>query len=290
MIRPPRPAAALLLAPGVVALVVFVVLPILWILRISWYQNIEGGYMTPAWVIENYVRFLGSGWYLRNVLWFSIEIAVLTTAVAALCAYPLALYIARARGLAKNILLTMTLAPLLIGLVSLVYGWIVIFRGHGLLNMLTMALGVTDHPIQYMYNIRGVVILLVYLGVPYIVLTLLDSLERIDNSLIEAALNTGASEWRCFTRIVFPLTMPGLYAGTVVVFVLNFSAFAVPLMVGSTDTNMIGLIIYRQAMELNNLPFAAGVSVIMIVTSMLVLVLFAALIQRRFFRHAREAA
>ena len=122
-----------------------------------------------------------------------------------------------------------------------------------------------------MWDLKGVVILLVYIGMPYIVLSLLDSIERINPSFVEAARNVGASRWRAFWSVTFPLTMPGLYAGLVIVFTLNFSAFAVPLMVGATDTQMIGLVIYREALLNNDLPFASSLSVIMIAANATIL-------------------
>jgi putative spermidine/putrescine transport system permease protein len=227
--------------------------------------------MVSALTIDNYVRFLGSPWYLINTLWFSIRIAIIATAISVLLGYPVALYIAQTRGLQKSILMTMVLAPLLIGLVTLVYGWIVIFRGGGLLNSLMIAIGVYDEPVRYMWDLKGVIILLVYIGMPYIVLSLLDSIERINPSFVEAARNVGANRWRAFWSISFPLTLPGLYAGLVIVFTLNFSAFAVPLMVGANDTQMIGLVIYREALLNNDLPFASSLSVIMILANATIL-------------------
>ena len=161
--------------------------------------------------------------------------------------------------------------PLLIGLVTLVYGWIVIFRGGGLLNSLMIALHVYDQPVRYMWDLKGVIILLVYIGMPYVVLSLLDSIERINPSFVEAARNVGASRWRAFWSVTFPLSLPGLYAGLVIVFTLNFSAFAVPLMVGANDTQMIGLVIYREALLNNDLPFASSVSIIMIAANATIL-------------------
>ena len=115
----------LLLLPGVLLLLVFLFVPIGWIIRISFYENISGGYMRAAWVLENYGRFLGDLWYLRKVLWFSFKIAVLTTFLSVLLAYPLALSIAKSRGKVKQLLFTLTLSPLLIGMVCLIFGWIV---------------------------------------------------------------------------------------------------------------------------------------------------------------------
>jgi ABC-type spermidine/putrescine transport system permease subunit I len=260
-------AAPLLLAPAMVALLIFVVMPLLWVARTSFNQGVDGAYMVSALTVDNYVRFLGSSWYLVNTLWFSIRIAIVATAISVLLGYPVALYIAGTRGLQKSILMTMVLAPLLIGLVTLVYGWIVIFRGGGLLNSLMIAIGVYDEPVRYMWDLKGVIILLVYIGMPYIVLSLLDSIERINPSFVEAARNVGANRWRAFWSVTFPLTLPGLYAGLVIVFTLNFSAFAVPLMVGANDTQMIGLVIYREALLNNDLPFASSLSVIMILAN-----------------------
>ena len=112
------------------------------------------------------------------------------------------------------------------------------------------------------------------------VLSLLDSIERISPFLVEAARNVGASRWTAFWKIVFPMTMPGLYAGLVIVFSLNFSAFAVPLMVGDSNTQMIGLIVYREALLNNDLPFASALSVIMVAVNALILAGMAALFGR----------
>lgn len=263
---------ALLLAPALVLLAVFVVLPLAWVVRVSFNDTASGAYMVSALTLKNYTTFLGSAWYLVNTLWFTVRIAFVATFITAVLGYPVALYIAQCRGVQKNVLMTLVLSPLLIGLVTLVYGWIVIFRGGGLLNSLMIALGVYAEPVKYMWDIKGVVILLVYIGMPYVVMSLLDSIERINPSFTEAARNAGATRWQAFWKIVFPLSMPGLYAGLVIVFTLNFAAFAVPLMVGANNTQMIGLVIYREALLNNNLPFASALSVIMIAANALIIV------------------
>lgn len=260
------------LAPAMVALLIFIALPMLWVLRTSFNELAEGAYIVEAMTLDNYIRFLGDPWYLVNTLWFTVRIALIATTISVVCAYPVALYIAKTSGLERNILMALVMAPLLIGLVTLVYGWIVIFRGGGLLNTLMISLQVYDRPVRYMWDIKGVVILLVYIGVPYVVLSLLDSIERISPFLVEAARNVGASRWTAFWKVVFPLTMPGLYAGLVIVFSLNFAAFAVPLMIGDSNTQMIGLIIYREALLNNDLPFATALSVIMVGVNALILV------------------
>jgi ABC-type spermidine/putrescine transport system permease subunit I len=274
----------LLLLPGVILLLLFMVIPVGWMIRVSFNQSMAGSYMRAAWVIENYIKFLGDLWYLRNVLFFSFKIAVITTFLAILFAYPPSLYIARSRGRKKQLLLTLTLSPLLIGMVCLIFGWIVLFRGHGLLNQLTIWLGITSEPVKYLYSVKGIVICLIYISIPFAILNLLDSLGRVDPSLEEAAMNVGANRWQSFWHVTFPLSTPGMFAGSLVVFALNFCAFAVPLMLGGERIPMAGLVIYTQSLEMSNIPFAAAISVILLISNLVVLYGYSALIHRFFFR------
>jgi putative spermidine/putrescine transport system permease protein len=270
--------------PGTAVLLFFLAIPLLWIIRVSFYQNVIGGYMKAAWVAENYWKFLGDPWYLQHVLFYSFKVAVITTFLAILFAYPISLYTARSRGRTKQLLITIALAPLLINMICLIFGWIVIFRGQGLLNQFTQWVGITSEPIKYMYSEKGVIICMIYVSIPYIVLTLLDSLGRIEPSLEEAALNLGANRWQTFLKVTFPLSVPGMVAGSLIVFALNVCAFAVPMLVGSDRTPMAGLVAYAQALELNNMPFAAVISVILLVVSMGTLLIYLKLVNRFFFR------
>ncbi len=272
-----------LLLPGGILLFVFLVIPLFWIFRVSFYEHVSGGYMKAAWIMDNYLRFLLDPWYLKNVLWFSFEIAMVTSVIAVVLAYPISICIVKSNKRLKQLLFTLTLSPLLIGMVCLIFGWIVIFRGHGLLNMFTMWMGITSEPVKYMYSTKGVIICMVYISIPYVVLSLLDSLGRINPSLEEAAMNVGANRWRTFFSIVLPLSMPGMYAGFLIVFALNFCAFAVPLMVGSERTSMIGLLIYNEAMQNSNMPFAAAMSVILVVSSLLILLGFSKVMSKYIF-------
>ncbi|WP_413733648.1 ABC transporter permease [Sodalis sp. RH21] len=260
------------ISPVLAIILVFSIMPLIWIIRTS-LNGAAGGAVdvyTPD--IANYMKFLGSKWYLVNTLWFSLKIAFLATIISVICGYPVSLYIAKCQGLQRNIMLSLTIAPLLIGLVTLVYGWIVIFRGGGLLNSLMISLHIYDEPVRYMWDIKGVVILLIYIGIPYMVLSLVDSIEKINPFLAEAARNVGAGPWKAFWKITFPLTMPGLYAGIVIVFALNFSAFSVPMMIGNSNTQMLGLVIYREALLNNNLPFSSALSIIMSVVNAVVII------------------
>lgn len=270
--------------PAIIALLFFLAVPMIWIIRVSFNQYMTGGGMKAAWVLDNYRRFLGDPWFMNNVLFFSFKIGVITTFLSILFAYPISLYIAKSQGRKKQILLTISLAPLLINMICLIFGWIVLFRGHGLLNQFTLWLGITSEPVKYLYSLKGVIICMVYISIPYVVLTLLDSLGRIDPSLEEAALNAGANRWQTFLKITFPLSVPGMVAGSLIVFMLNICAFAVPMMVGGERTPMAGLVAYAQALELNNMPFAAAISVLLFVVSVLSILIYIKLINRLYLR------
>lgn len=274
----------LLLTPVILLLMIYFVIPIAWVIRVSFYQNIAGGYMKAAWTVENYKRFLLDFWYIRQVLFFSFKIAIFTTIFSVVLAYPPALYITKSRGVIKQITITASIAPLLISMVSLVFGWMVIFRTNGLLNQFTLWAGITSEPVKYLYNIKGVIICLIYVSVPYIILNLLDSLGRINQSLEEAAMNVGASRLQCFFKIILPLSTPGMFAGSIIVFSLNFCAFAIPLMMGGDRVPMAGVMIYRQAMIINNIPFSAAISVIVLFTTTILLVVYSRLMNKFMFK------
>ena len=263
--------------PGFGVLALFFLFPLIWILRISFYETEMGTVAVSSWSLTQYIRFLGDWWYLENVLWETTKVSVLSTAASVVLAYPLALFLSKSVGVLRHVLQIMILSPLIIGLVSLVFGWIVILRGGGIINSVTMALGIVDAPVKYLYDIRAIYILMIYIGVPYVVMTLMDNIDRMDRSLLEAARNAGAARWQVFSHVTLPLTMPGVNAGVLLVFALNFSAFSIPLMVGSPITNMMGLVVYKQAMQLGDMPFASAISIIMTLVSALVLFIFARL-------------
>ena len=279
--------AGLLLAPAILVLVALLIIPLAWIVRVSFNEAVPGGSMIAAFTLENYMRFLGDTWYIQNVLLWTVWIAVGSTFITVVLAYPLALFISGAQGALRRILLTLVLSPLLIGIVSLVFGWIVLFRSGGLLNQLSMAIGVIREPIRYMYSTNGVVILLVYVGVPFIVLSLLDSMGRISSSLYEAATNAGANRWQTFLHVTLPLSAQGAFSGSIIVFALNFSAFSVALMVGSERTTMIGLVVYNQAVSDGNQPFASAIAIVMVAASALLIMGYSYLANRFIFRHMR---
>lgn len=264
----------LLILPAVAFLAVFYMIPISWVVRVSFYEQVPGVYMVPGFTLDHYRKLVTDVWYLKNALWLTLKIAVGSTLAALVLAYPPALLITRSRGRLRQLLITAILAPLLISMISLIFGWILLFRSHGLVNRLLLASGLVQHPIQWMYNPLGVTLALVYLSVPYVVLPLLDSLQRIDPSWEEAARNAGANGWQTFFRVTLPLSIPGAVSGLMIALTLNISAFAAPLLLGGERVPMAGLLAYQQALELNDMPMGSAISVMLLIASVLVVAIF----------------
>lgn len=278
-------ALHLLLMPGLIIYIFFLIIPMIGIIRTSFCQNIAGSYMRMVWTLENYKAFLGSLWYIRNVLLFSFKVAMLSTFFAMLFAYPPTYYITRSlRNRSRPWFLAIVLSPLLVNMISLTLGWMIIFSGNGILNQFTLWTGITSRPIKYMYDLKGVIICMIYIGIPYMIMCLLDSLSRIDPYLEEAAQNIGAKPWQIFLKITLPLSTPGLFAGSLVVFSLEFCSFSIPFMIGNDRIPIAGVVIYSQAMQLNNQPFASAISISIILITMSIIYTYFKMFNKFFFK------
>ena len=263
-----------LLLPAIAFLALFYLIPLSWIIRVSFYTHVPGAYMVPAFTAQNYLRLVTDPWYIRNSLWLTLKVALISTLASVVLAYPPALLITRSTGKLRRFLLVSVLAPLLISMVCLIFGWIVMFRGHGLMNQVLLGLHLVREPVQWMYNTFGVTLALIYISIPYVVISLLDSLQRVDPSWEEAARNVGANGWQTFLKITLPLSIPGAVSGSMIALTLNICAFAVPLLLGGEKVPMAGLVAYYQALEVNNLPFGAAISVMLLLASLLVIFVF----------------
>lgn len=273
-----------LLIPGAFFFIIFLVFPLFWVVRVSFYENIPGGYMRAAWIFDNYKKFLGDFWYIQNVLFFSFKMAIGSSFFAIIFAYPIALYIVKSPGRMKKLLLTIVLSPLLISLVCLSLGLIIIFRGGGLLNQFLQWVGIISVPLRFMYTSKLVFLGLIYVSIPYMVLNLLDNLSRIDPCLEEAAMNAGANRWQCFFKIILPLSTPGMYAGSLIILSINFCAFAIPQMIGPDRIPMIGLFVYHHAMENYNIPFATSTAIITLLANLSILFVYQKVANNLFFK------
>jgi len=269
-----------LLAPMVLWLLLFVVVPgaILFVYSFCERDEIGGVVFTFTWT--NYQRVFDPV-YLR-IFGRSIGYAAVTTVICAVVGYPVAYYMARAGESLRNKLLLLVMVPFWTSFLIRTYAWITILKQEGLLNSLVKAADLGIGPFDLLYTPAAVVIGLVYAYLPFMILPIYGSAEKLDNSLIEAAYDLGAGPMRAFSAVIVPLTMPGIAAGTLLVFVPAIGMFAITDLMGGAKVPMIGNVIQNQFLLARNWPFGAALGVVF----MLMFVVTYVILQRRGSRPA----
>lgn len=255
--------------------VVFVLLPLGLLGVVSLYTTSE----LKGMGLAQYVKFLGDGFNL-GVLGQTLWLALKTTLVAILIGYPLAyLYTLAPRGLQRVLILVIVL-PLLTSAVVRTFAWVVILGRQGIINEALLGIGLIDAPIKLLYTPGAVVIALAQIEMPLMVLPIITALANIDPNLRQASEALGAGKWRTFFEVTLPLSMPGLLAGSLLVFAAAASAFVTQTLVGGGQQMFMPFYIYQQAIQANNYPFAATIAMILLV-SVLVVVTLMNLLGRR---------
>jgi len=216
-------------------------------------------YVTSGSFLANYARSL-EPIYLQ-IYWRSLWLALLTTAACLLVSYPIAYYVAvLAPRRWKGSLLALVVIPFWTSFLIRTYAWMLILRGEGLLNLVLLRLGVVDAPLHLLYGNLAVAIGLVYGELPFMILPLYASLEKLDRSLLEAAADLGAGAAQAFRRVTLPLVMPGLAAGVVLVFVPSLGQFVVSDLLGGARGMLLGNLIQNQLSVARNPPFGSALA------------------------------
>ena len=248
----------ILLFPVVFWLVCFFLLPLVSVFIYSFLER--GTYGGVRWNItqENYKR-LFDGLYL-GILWRSVSTALICTAVCLLLGYPFAYYLARYQPKWRNVLLLLVVVPFWTNFLIRTYAWILILRTKGLLNSLLATLIPNFHPLELLNTPLAVQIGLVYGYLPFMILPLYAALEQLDMSLIEAAQDLGASPRRAFWHVTVPLSLPGILAGSMLVFIPTVGAFLTPDLLGGGKVSYIGNVVERQFKTARDWPFGSALS------------------------------
>ena len=263
----------LLIVPTMLVMLILLVIPLILTLITSFGQRDPDGNVIYTFTLENYWRLLGftpEGWddlYLR-ILLRSLWLAVQTTVIVILMAYPVAYFIARAAPRRRNLYLFLILVPLWTNFVIRIYAWVMILRSQGVLNsMLGMIAGLVNLPFTPLdlYPSQGAVLVgMVYEFLPFMILPIFTSLEKIEPALYEAAADLGARSFRTFLRVTLPLSLPGLVAGTILTFVPVIGTFVVSDILGGRQVILVGNLVQRQFLDARNPPFGAAASVILL--------------------------
>jgi spermidine/putrescine transport system permease protein len=238
-----------------------------------WYYY-EEGTLTLDLTLENWQRLFETDIYLRLFL-KSIGYALLTSLLCILLGYPLALMIARSPKRRRDLLLLLVILPFWSNFLVRIYAWMIIFSPAGALTR--MVNGVLDllglAPVTLMYSTTAVIITLVYVHLPFLVLPLYANLEKHNPALLDAAQDLGANRWQRFWQVTWPLSLPGVYAGSILVFIPVLGMFAIPDLLGGTDSIMIANVIKQQFVESRDWPFGSVLSIVMTVAAVLVVML-----------------
>jgi putative spermidine/putrescine transport system permease protein len=272
-----------LLALPTLYFLALVAYPLANLVRMSFAVPERGRVTGTGFSVQNYVTIFTDSLYL-DTLWVTFRIGVLTAALALLLGFPLAVYIWRARPAVRSLLIFITIAPILISVVVRAYGWIVLLSNRGLVNSFLMYTGIIDRPVRLIFNETGIVIGTAHVLMPFMVLAILGSLQTIDRALEDAATSLGARPWRVVWDVVLPLALPGMVAGTILVFILAVSSFVTPILLGGQLVLTLPILALQQFNSTFNWAFGSALVGVLLVAVLATTLLFDRALQRRLVR------
>lgn len=258
---------------GIIAvwLILLVFVPTLMVSVMSFFQYSEKELFLPVFTLANYRELFDSVFF--SVLVSSFRLAVLTTLITLVIAYPFAYNLARYKGRFKSMLMVLIIIPFWTSSLIRTYAMVMILKTNGLLNTALMGLGIINEPLKLMYTETAVLIGMVYSLLPFMILPLYAVLEKFDYRLIEASKDLGAGRVQTFRYVVLPLTMPGIIAGGMLVFLPSLSLFYISDLLGGAKTLLIGNFIKNQFLFTRNWPLGSSAS--MMLTVLMFLLMFA---------------
>jgi len=256
----------------------FVAIPLLYIVFISFMQRGDDGSIVYISTISNFTR-MARPLYVK-VFWDSIVVAFITTLCTLVFGYPFAYFATKIKRY-KILIMLLIMAPFLTNSLIRTYGWIVILSTNGILNHVLLITGIIKEPIKMLYSYGAVMIGMIYTMFPFMVLPLYNSIDKMDKAYIEAAKDLGASKWKTFRTVTIPLTMPGIVAGCILVFVPSVGLFFIPDLMGGSNVMLIGNLIENQFLEANDWPFGAALSIVMIFISIILILVYVKIIGKK---------
>lgn len=252
----------LLLAPGFIFLLIFAIFPLISVISGSFVY--EGSF-----TLSRYVEFFKDDYY-TNILLRTLKLASISTIITAILGFPTAYYISKKDINKRGLYIALSVFPILTSPVVRSFSWMVILGKHGIVNNVLMKLGVINEPLSLLYNEFSIVVGYVYLFMPLMILSLVGVLENIDQDLMMAAESLGATRFQAFMKVIFPLSIPGLIVGSVLVFTGSLTAYTTPQLLGGTKSRVLATVVYQNAMTLFDWDTAAVAATIMIVVTILV--------------------
>jgi putative spermidine/putrescine transport system permease protein/spermidine/putrescine transport system permease protein len=244
-------------APALLLVLVVLIIPVAWLFALSFVG--EDGSLS----LENYARMVEQQSYAR-IFATTFEVSLLTTAFTILIGYPLAYFLSQQPGRLANLFMIAVLLPFWTSLLVRTYAWLVLLQKQGLINQWGMALGLWSEPIKMVHDMNGTLIGMVHIMLPFLILPVYGTMTSIDRDLVKAAANLGASPTRAFWTVFFPLTLPGLFAGALMVFILSLGFFVTPAVLGGGRVIMVSMKIVSNIELFVNWGAASALGVVLL--------------------------
>ena len=263
--------AIIMLVPGLVILLVCLAIPLLRVLAPSIF--------TGDYPFSLYTEFFKDGYYMKIFL-RTVKIAVITTAFCMLGGIPTAYFISRTDKKYRGLLLAASIFPMMTNSVIRSFAWINILGSSGIVNKFLLAAGIVDKPAKLLYTDFSIIVGSIYLFLPLMIVTVTGVMENIDDDMMEAAQSLGAARMEAFMKVVFPMSLPGIIVGGILVFTGTLTAYTTPQLLGGNSNMVMATLIYQRAMSVGDWNGAAVIAFIMIVLTLIVIKGFNALAAR----------
>lgn len=267
-------------------LVVFALVPNALLLLVAFFTRSDENFVTPILTLDNYIRLFDPTFL--TILWDSVRLACISTIICLLIGYPFAYIVASARPSRRPFLLFLVIIPFWTSSLIRTYALILILKSKGLISELLTLLGVTSTPVSFMYSDLAVFIGLTYTLLPFMILPLYASIEKLDRRLLDAAKDLGANSFRTFAHVTLPLTMPGIIAGVMLVFLPALSMFYIPEMLGGAKSMLLGNFIKNQFLVARDWPLGAAASSVMTIALVLMVLVYSRVSKRAAARSKEE--
>jgi spermidine/putrescine transport system permease protein len=260
------------LAPMYLFTLAFVLGPLIYMVALSFMRRQGAWGIEAVFNFNNYRRILEPV-YLETFRQ-SIKLAVISTIAVTIAGYPFGYFMAKLKPAWRNRVMILLIIPFWTSALMRLYGWIIVFRANGVLDFLLMRLRITEEPLRLLYTYPAVVTGMIYALLPFMIYSVFTSAEKLDHGLVEAARIMGASRFRAFLTVSLPLTMPGLFSGIILTFIPSMGLYFIADILGGNKVVLVGNLIRDQLLNVHDWPFAAALSVVLMVLTTLFLYLY----------------
>ncbi|GFZ91209.1 ABC transporter permease [Elstera cyanobacteriorum] len=274
----PRLTPTLLVGPGALLFLALVVLPLVLTFILSFHAFDHTAGVKNEFTLGHYWAVISDDYYL-NIFWRTLRLALLTTVICALIGAPEAYILSRMRDPWRSIFLLVVLGPLLVSVVVRAFGWSMLLGGNGLVNQAIQALGFG--PVKILYTETAIVIALVHVMLPFMVIPVWTALQKLDPTVEAAAWTLGASRFTTLRRVVLPQVTMGVLSGSLIVFGLSASSFAIPGLLGGRRLKMAATLVYDEYMHELNWPLGAAIAIIVLLANLLIMLSYNRVVEAR---------